>query len=172
MFSRLSWALVVLLGWQYLNVNAHGQCGHDDQVEQRVVAEQPYTHADKGLARRLSTFAGLRIHLEFDSELDQDPNMTPELAAFMRDMLLPHAREWFEGALQVDPVVSNLVLDGRFPCGSGEMAYSIPDYMTSTGVANTDFVLFVTARQTTACTQSNGGLLASAVTCQRDQFHR
>lgn len=41
-----------------------------------------------------------------------------------------------------------------------------------TGFPNTDFVLFVTAKQSTRCGAAGSGVLAYALTCQRDQFDR
>eukprot|EP00898_Chlorokybus_atmophyticus_P008015 jgi/Chlat1/8214/Chrsp76S07646 len=72
---------------------------------------------------------------------------------------------WWERTLLVNPITGNLKLSSNSACGL-DGGVNVPSSFSSTGVANADLVLFVTARPTT------GSTLAWAVGCERDQWGR
>lgn len=88
---------------------------------------------------------------------------------------LAEARAWFQRTLSVQPVDGNLQLyqpgDGfcaalHVVCCESESESGIPPEHWETGIPNTDFVLYATARPT------GGATIAWALTCQSDQNGR
>lgn len=99
--------------------------------------------------------------------------LTNEKKTFLRDSILVEAMEWFSDTLSVSPVQGNLILNSPmadFSCfREGVVYYSfkcceslMPSEYRTTGVANADFLLHVTARPT------GGSTIAWALTCQSD----
>ena len=95
---------------------------------------------------------------------------------YLVDTILDDTLTMLTAALSVLPVTGNLVLNAPYSdasCFSGSYWYSLmccdsemPNADMTTGVAGTDFVLYVTARPT------GGSTLAWALTCQSDQYQR
>ncbi|KAA0156137.1 hypothetical protein FNF27_04447 [Cafeteria roenbergensis] len=103
--------------------------------------------------------------------------LTPAKKAYLRDVILKEAADWFKDVLSVRPVSGNLQLPNpmfetscydsgwvwySFKCCAGDQ----PASHATTGVPDADFVLYVTARPT------SGNVLAWALTCQSDQYAR
>lgn len=83
---------------------------------------------------------------------------------YIQTSLIPAAQEWLQKALMVKRVSGNLILSAG-SCGSSG-GVTIPTSYTTTGVSNTDLLIFVTARPTF------GNTLAWATDCQQDSKHR
>ncbi|CAK4192489.1 unnamed protein product [Aphanomyces euteiches] len=98
----------------------------------------------------------------------QNDLLTKDKADFIITVLLPAVKNYFSNVLSVQPVVGPLIISG-IGCQSNEWACcasSIPSYLSKTGVANTDFIIHVTARPT------SGAVLAWALPCNIDQYGR
>lgn len=94
---------------------------------------------------------------------------TPAKIEFIESVLLQSIQDWFGSILSVQQVFGNLIIAG-ISCSTTDVwaccANSIPATYKTTGVANADFVLHVTARPTT------GLVLAWALPCNTDQYGR
>ncbi|KAF0685193.1 Aste57867_22895 [Aphanomyces stellatus] len=98
----------------------------------------------------------------------QNDLLTKDKSDFILTVLLPAVSNYFKNVLSVQSVVGNLKIQG-IGCQSTEWACcssTIPPYLSSQGIANTDFLIHVTARPT------SGAVLAWALPCNIDQFGR
>lgn len=95
--------------------------------------------------------------------------LTSSKKEFIVSVLLKAISDRFSAALSVQRVVGNLVIAG-ISCGSDAVwaccSRSVPSSYRTEGVANTDYLLHVTARPTT------GATIAWALPCNIDQFGR
>ncbi|OQR94716.1 leishmanolysin-like peptidase [Achlya hypogyna] len=99
----------------------------------------------------------------------QNDLLTSDKRSFILNVLLPAITTYFTKVLSVQSVSGNLVVPGIGCKSTGEWACctnSIPPYLATTGIANTDFLIHVTARPT------SGAVLAWALPCNLDQFGR
>eukprot|EP01138_Halocafeteria_seosinensis_P001714 gb/GECG01001757.1/.p1 GENE.gb/GECG01001757.1/~~gb/GECG01001757.1/.p1 ORF type:complete len:1684 (+),score=177.51 gb/GECG01001757.1/:1-5052(+) len=89
---------------------------------------------------------------------------------YLKNTLVHDAMDYFEKTLSVVPVDGNLVLDSPFTCFDDYTFICCkrltPDDDQNTGIDNSDFHLYVTARPT------GGSILAWALTCQTDSDGR
>lgn len=136
----------------------------------------PYDKSNhqRNLQEAEDIFRPMRIKF-FTEELDS--LRTAENAAkidFIESEILPRTAEFWSQAISVVPVSGNLKiatseLDGREFCGDSEFT-RVPDDHISTGLSNTDLVLYVSgAPSTRFC---SGTTLAVAVSCNFDQYDR
>ena len=146
------------------------RCIHDELHPRVAVRPQRYAelsdrdHEHHALAddrRALATDADdwqpLRIAVDYSS-IDNATTL-----ATIQD-LVPYATSKLASALRVRPALAPLVVSGE-RCHEA----AVPAAHGVDGVADADFVLYVTAGESKICT---GAVLAYASTCVRDQFDR
>ncbi|KAJ0409424.1 hypothetical protein P43SY_002314 [Pythium insidiosum] len=161
----------------------------------RLVGATPRLRgSDRSLAATASTSPFQPLRIVFDlSKLSSDPGymctregekvtvdgqvftcgpsdvLTATKREFLTSVLLPAVHDYFGGTLSVQRVVGNLVVAG-LSCSSTDewacCARSMPSEYRTSGVADADFLLHVTARPTT------GATIAWALPCNVDQFGR
>ena len=91
--------------------------------------------------------------------------LTTQKRQYLVQTVIPSAVSWLQAALSVTPVSGNLILQAQSECGFyGGVSVNAP--YTTTGVSNTDIVLFLTARPTA------GSVIAFAGQCQQDASGR
>ena len=119
-------------------------------------------------------FRPIRIHLATGA-LDATRTATNGAQIdFVKNQILPRMRDYWTSALSVVPVEGNLRissadLQSRLYCGDTEFS-KVPVEHMSTGIPNTDLVLYVSGVPSTRfCGPST---LAVAVACNFDQFDR
>ncbi|ETV82335.1 hypothetical protein, variant [Aphanomyces astaci] len=98
----------------------------------------------------------------------QNDILTKEKSDFILSVMLPAVTAYFSSVLSVQRVSGNLIIQG-LGCQANEWACcanTIPPYLKTTGIANTDFLIHVTARPT------SGAVLAWALPCNIDQYGR
>lgn len=95
--------------------------------------------------------------------------LTSAKRKYIVEQLIPVAQSYFQKALQVVHVEGNLKIsrENDFNVkGRNYACYKIPSSYRGEGIANSDYVIFVTARPTT------GSTLAWALACAYDQYGR
>ena len=119
-------------------------------------------------------FQPMRIHFEtgaLDDRRDQNNGFKID---FIKNEILPKTANFWSSALAVVPVSGNLKvssaeLDNREFCGDSEFT-RVPSEHISTGVADSDLILYVSG--TPSSRFCSGTTLAVAVACNFDQFDR
>jgi len=97
-----------------------------------------------------------------------DDVLTTEKRAYIVDRLMPAAKDFFQRALNVARVSGNLVVSGSSTCGQSP-GTAIPASHQSTGVADADFVAYVTA---VPKADRSSATVAWAAACRRDSADR
>ncbi|CAJ1959126.1 unnamed protein product [Cylindrotheca closterium] len=141
---------------------------YDPETKRRKLEQEVETITLEG------NFRPMRIR--FDTQA-LDDRRTAENAAkidFIENEILPKTKDFWSAALSVIPVNGNLKvstneLDGRSFCGDSEFT-EVPAEHISTGLSNTDLVLYVSGTPSTRF--CSGTTLAVAVACNFDQFDR
>ncbi|ETW04186.1 hypothetical protein H310_04531 [Aphanomyces invadans] len=117
----------------------------------------------------LCTQAGQAITRDGSSyTCTQNDILTKEKSDFILSVMIPAVTTYFSSVLSVQRVSGNLIIQG-LGCQANEWACcanTIPPYLKTTGIANTDFLIHVTARPT------SGAVLAWALPCNIDQYGR
>jgi hypothetical protein len=121
-----------------------------------------------------TNYKPMRIRFEtaaLDSRRDSDNAAKID---FIKNKILPTTAEFWATALSVVPVSGNLrvstsELDNREYCGDSEFT-RVPSEHISTGVTNTDLLLYVSG--TNSSRFCSGTTLVVAVACNFDQFDR
>uniref|UniRef100_A0A7S2Y7Z5 Leishmanolysin-like peptidase n=1 Tax=Entomoneis paludosa TaxID=265537 RepID=A0A7S2Y7Z5_9STRA len=119
-------------------------------------------------------FEPIRMHFETKALDDMADSTNEAKIKWYKEVILPLTREFWEQALSVVPVSGNLRvspadLDSRTWCGDPEFT-EVPSSYISTGLANTDLILFVSGSPSQRFCQAR--TLAVAVACNFDQFDR
>jgi hypothetical protein len=100
-------------------------------------------------------------------QCDREDELDEWKFALLRDVV-KDAAKWWANALSIDPVVGPLVLQSPTNCDAGFAFMCCSGFMppahfnSKQGVANADFVLYVTARP------SDSSVVAWALACQHD----
>ena len=97
-----------------------------------------------------------------------DDVLTTAKKAYMMDRLMPAAASFLASALNVVRVSGNLVVSGGSTCGSAPGTVVPPSHQT-TGVADADFVVYVTAAPRT---DRESATVAWAGACRQDSAGR
>ena len=137
---------------------------------------------DPALRRRIqstnstggATFKPLRIHFESKALDDIRNSSNAAQIDWFKNEILPLAASFWSNALSVVPVSGNLRisssdLDSFTYCGDPELT-QVPNEYKSTGVANTDLILFVSGSASERFCPDR--TLAVAVPCNFDQYDR
>merc|ERR1740117_221362 len=95
-----------------------------------------------------------------------DDVATNSKLVFLRETLIPAAKQHFLRALRVQPVQGSIILATGYMGNKECMDVKIPTKHTTTGAGSYDYVLYVTARPT------QGNTIAWAGACQWDQHGR
>ncbi|KAF2077813.1 hypothetical protein CYY_000858 [Polysphondylium violaceum] len=85
---------------------------------------------------------------------------TDALGNLIEQVILPTIRDVFSAFLSVNRVDGNLVLTDTYADRECDNNYRIPDYYFEKGIANTDIVMFITARPT-----FSSATIATALAC-------
>ncbi len=112
---------------------------------------------------RNSVYRPVRIHLDTKFLALVNDDYGPEVA-FLKNELLPRAKNLWEAALRTYPVSNNIVIT------SPDCPVSTK-YQNDTGIPNSDLVIFVAANLEDVCNTATEPLVA-ATSCQFDQYDR
>eukprot|EP00977_Amphora_coffeiformis_P009120 scaffold2069_cov187-Amphora_coffeaeformis.AAC.37 len=123
-----------------------------------------------------SRFQPIRMHFEtvaLDQQRDREADNAAKIEWYVNEVL-PRTANFWESALAVVPVsgklkVSAFELDSRLYCGDRNFT-QVPDEYISSGISDTDLILFVSGTPDRRFCQSR--TLAVAVACNFDQFDR
>jgi len=121
-----------------------------------------------------SSWAPMRIYYETTALWDQDDGTNTIKLQFVEDTVLPKAAAFWSKTLSVVPVGGNIMINpddlaSSMYCGDSEFSL-VPSSHMSTGVPDTDLVLYVSATPSTRfCGPST---LAVAVACNFDGYDR
>jgi len=121
-----------------------------------------------------SSWAPMRIYYETTALWDQDDGTNTVKLQFVEDTVLPKAAAFWSKTLSVVPVGGNVMINpddlaSSMYCGDSEFSL-VPSSHMSTGVPDTDLVLYVSATPSTRfCGPST---LAVAVACNFDGYDR
>lgn len=138
----------------------------------------PYDPASRRLQNTSTTtenlFQPMRITFittSLDNERTADNSAQID---FIKNEILPKTAEFWSMALSVVPVsgylkISSSELDNRLYCGDSEFT-EVPSEHISTGITDTDLILYVSGTPSTRF--CSGSTLAVAVACNFDQFDR
>jgi hypothetical protein len=137
----------------------------------------PYDKSRRNLqdaAAEPSNYKPLRIRFETDALDDRRDADNAAKIDFIKNEILPRTATFWSRALSVVPINGNLKiaaseLDNREFCGDSEFT-TVPAAHISTGVADTDLLLYVSG--TPSSRFCSGTTLAVAVACNFDQFDR
>lgn len=110
----------------------------------------------------VSTYSGTSVICTSDDVL------TPTKKDYIINTLMPGAQNWIQSALKVVPVSGNLIVGGTAKCGS-QPGVGIPSADQSTGIANSDFHIYVTA---VPMADPNSATVAWAMACRLDSNGR
>jgi len=164
------------------------RCAHSSLTPQYTIGKQEYADIDSsGRRSRRDGMEPIRIHFHLDAIQDKPEDQRD----YITD-LLDRSREWLATALMVSPVEGKLAFQRQCkttqdPCpeffddtpGCGGEFTTVPEAHLRPepsanlpgggGVSDTDIVIYVTEEETELC---QGGTLAYALSCQRDQIDR
>ncbi|KAL3789701.1 hypothetical protein ACHAWO_001049 [Cyclotella atomus] len=150
-----------------LRVEREAAAGGDEQ--HRNLQDESETTTEQ-----TNPFKPIRIHFDTSALDAERTSSNGQKVDFVKNIILPRMSDFWSSALSVVPVEGNLListadLQGRVYCGDSEFA-KVPSNHISTGVPDTDLVLYVSGTPSTRfCGPST---LAVAVACNFDQFDR
>jgi len=142
---------------------------HPYDPKQRRHAQESNEGADTN-----DPFRPMRIHFDTSALDSMEDSSNADKIRWFKEVILPQTGDFWSQTLSVVPVSGNLRispadLDSRTWCGDPEFA-EVPASYISTGIADTDLILFVSGSPSERFCATR--TLAVAVACSFDQFDR